>query len=57
VSPSIPVFVFADYHTANKHFKPPFKAASAIQNLKKSGVDINEWMNGNKLKMNNTHKH
>jgi hypothetical protein len=54
VSPSIPVFGFADDHTANKRFKSLFEEASAVQDLEQSAVDINEWMNGNKLKMNNT---
>jgi hypothetical protein len=48
------VFGFADDHTANKRFKPPFEEASAIQDLEKSAVDINEWMNGHKLKISNT---
>jgi hypothetical protein len=53
VFPSFPVFGFADDHTANKLFKLPLEAASAIEDLEKSAVDINKWMNGNKLKMNN----
>jgi hypothetical protein len=53
VPPSISVHGFADDHTANRRFKPS-EEATAIQELSDFAVDINDWMNGNKLKMNST---
>jgi hypothetical protein len=55
VPPSISVHGFADDHVANKRFKPsPTAEASAIQDLQDCAVHINDWMNSNKLKMNNS---
>lgn len=55
VPPSITVYGFADDHTANKRFKPtPSEEANAIQELQNCAIDINNWMNNNKLKMNNS---
>ena len=55
VPPTISVHGFADDHTANKRFKPiPTEESGAIQELQEAAVLINDWMNGNKLKMNNS---
>lgn len=55
IPPSISVYGFADDHTANKRFKPmPSDETDAIEELQKCAVSINEWMNSNKLKMNNS---
>ena len=54
IPPAITVYGFADDHTANIRFKPtPAEEASAIQDLQNCAITINNWMNNNKLKMNN----
>jgi len=54
VPPSITVYGFADDHTANKRFKPTSFSVerTAIQELERCALVINNWMNENKLKMN-----
>ena len=54
VPPSITVYGFADDHTANKRFKPSSFSVerTAIQELERCALVINNWMNENKLKMN-----
>ena len=50
------VYGFADDHTATKRFKPTEENSeiSAIAELENGAIDINNWMNANKLKMNSS---
>ena len=49
------MYGFADDHTANTRFKPtPTEEACAIDDLQNCAIEINKWMNNNKLKMNNS---
>jgi hypothetical protein len=55
VPPSISIFGFADDHTANIRFQPTKRnEENAIQELSNCARVINDWMNGNKLKMNSS---
>ena len=53
---TISVYGFADDHTANKRFNPTSKRneINAIRELEECAIDINNWMNANKLKMNSS---
>jgi hypothetical protein len=53
IPPTISLYGFADDHIANKRFRPlPETESSAIKELEQCAVNINDWMNKNKLKMN-----
>ena len=56
IPPSISVYGFADDHIANKRFRPNCinSESLAIKDLEDCAVKINNWMNLNKLKMNNS---
>ena len=55
IPPHISVYGFADDHTANIRFTPtPSMERKAIQDLQDCTITINNWRNGNKLKMNNS---
>jgi len=55
VPPSISVYGFADDHTASKRFLPkPELEAQAVHELEEFASECNDWMKGNKLKMNSS---
>jgi hypothetical protein len=54
IPPSVTVHGFADDHTENVRFNPSNENAekNAIETLENCALETNNWMNGNKLKIN-----
>jgi hypothetical protein len=56
IPPSVTVHGFADDHTENVRFNPSNENAemNPIETLENCAFETNNWMNGNRLKMNTT---